>query len=137
MGPHRPTPKSRLRREQPLAQSTPGSPVLLTYMCMVIARGAFKTRQFMRYHPPAMATELQPGECGRAYLVRIVYREPTYELEVGPKREPYSFTYRVEAYGEEHARRLALEDFLWMERNSSVGWQRVISSVEVTPAPAG
>lgn len=91
----------------------------------------------MRYHSQAMATELQPGEYGQAYLVRIIYREPTYELEVGPKAEPYCFTYRVEAPGEEQARRLALEDFQWMERNSSVGWRRVISAVEVTPAPAG
>jgi hypothetical protein len=137
MGPRGPTLKSRLRWEQPLAQGTLGSPVLLTYMCMEIAWGPFKSRQPMRYHAQTMATELQLGEYGQAYLVRIIYREPTYELEVGPKREPYSFTYRVEAYGEEQARKLALEDFRWMERNSGVGWQRVISSVEVSPAPAG
>lgn len=71
----------------------------------------------------------------RAYHVRIFYREPTYELANGPKKDPYSWTYRIQADTEEKAIALALEEFRAMERNSSVGWVRVITGTEVTPAP--
>lgn len=71
----------------------------------------------------------------RAFLVRILYREPTYELKTGPRREPFSWTYRIAADTEERAIALALEEFRTMEKHSSVGWVRVITGTEVTPAP--
>ncbi len=71
----------------------------------------------------------------RAWLVRILYREPTYELESGPKKDPYSWTYRIEAETEERAISMALDEFRMMERQSSVGWIRVICGTEVSPAP--
>jgi hypothetical protein len=71
----------------------------------------------------------------RAFLVRILYREPTYELEAGAKKDPYSWTYRIEADTEERSISLALEEFRAMERQSSVGWIRVICGTEVSPAP--
>ena len=71
----------------------------------------------------------------RAWLVRILYREPTYELEAGPKKDPYSWTYRIEADTEERAISQALDEFRMMERQSSVGWVRVICGTEVCPAP--
>lgn len=71
----------------------------------------------------------------RAYHVRILYREPTYELEAGAKKDPYSWTYRIEADTEEAAIARALSDFREMERHSSVGWVRVICGTEVSLAP--
>lgn len=71
----------------------------------------------------------------RAFLVRIFYREPTYELTSGPKKDPYSWTYRITAESEERSIALALEEFRMMERHSSVGWVRVITGTEVSPAP--
>ncbi|MBX5480239.1 MAG: hypothetical protein IRZ16_00095 [Myxococcaceae bacterium] len=71
----------------------------------------------------------------RAWLVRILYREPTYELNSGPRREPYCWTYRITAETEDRAIAQALEEFRLMERHSSVGWVRVITGTEVSPAP--
>lgn len=71
----------------------------------------------------------------RAYLVRVLYREPTYELQSGKKKDPYSWTYRIEADTEDAAISQALQEFREMERHSSVGWVRVICGTEVTPAP--
>ena len=68
------------------------------------------------------------------YRVEILYREPTYELHAGPKAEPYRWTYRVQATNEEQAKSLAIEDFRMLERNSSVGWTRVVSEVRVARA---
>ncbi|MGA9520401.1 MAG: hypothetical protein WBV82_02995 [Myxococcaceae bacterium] len=70
----------------------------------------------------------------RTYLVRVFYREPTYELQAGPRPEPYSWTYRIHADNEESAIQQALEEFRTMERQSSVGWVRVITGTEVTEA---
>ena len=71
----------------------------------------------------------------RVYLVRIFYREPTYELQAGTKKDPYSWTYRIQADTEEGAVARALDEFRMMERNSSVGWVRVVTGTEVAPAP--
>lgn len=69
----------------------------------------------------------------RGYLVRILYREPTYELEAGEKREPYSWTWRIDAENEERAIARALDEFRAMERQSGVGWVRVITGTSVSP----
>ncbi len=70
----------------------------------------------------------------RSFIVRIFYREPTYELQAGPRSEPYSWTYRIVADNEEGAIQQACEEFRAMERQSSVGWVRVISGTEVREA---
>jgi hypothetical protein len=67
----------------------------------------------------------------RTFLVRIFYREPTYELQSGPRPEPYSWTYRIHSESEEGAIQQALEEFRNMERQSSVGWVRVITGTEL------
>jgi hypothetical protein len=67
----------------------------------------------------------------RRYEVTIRYREPTYEKAVGPKAEPYRWTYEMVADDEVDARKRALGEFREMERLSSVGWRREIEAIDV------
>ncbi len=70
----------------------------------------------------------------RTYVVRVFYREPTYELQAGPRPEPFCWAYRIHAENEEGAIQQALEEFRRMERLSSVGWVRIITGTEVQEA---
>jgi len=70
------------------------------------------------------------------YIVTIYFREPTYEFKAGPKAEPYSTSYRIQAENKDEAERLALEAFRLQERSSHVSWIRDVEKVEsrvVTP----
>ncbi len=69
-----------------------------------------------------------------AFLVRIEYREPTYELAVGRKPKAYSWTYRVHGRSREDAERLALAEFQQMARLSDVGWVREIVGISTNRA---
>lgn len=68
------------------------------------------------------------------YEVRIDYREPSYELRVGKKEDPYFWVYRVAAPSEDEAKRQALERFREFEAASGVGWVRVVLQVQAIPA---
>lgn len=71
----------------------------------------------------------------RDFLVRVTYREPTFE-EVEPQaRSPFTWTWRISAAGEEEARSRAIREFDRMQMLSSVGWIREVVSVQVEPAP--
>ena len=59
-------------------------------------------------------------------MVRIHYREPTYEMYVGKKARPYQWTYRVSAESPQQAKTRALAEFKEMARASNVGWKREI-----------
>ena len=65
------------------------------------------------------------------FRVRIVYREPVYELYHGAKREPYEWTYTIPAntYGE--ARRLAVDELRATALDSGVSWHKEILEVSV------
>jgi hypothetical protein len=70
------------------------------------------------------------------YVITIFFREPSYELRVGAKAEPYSASYRIQAGSKEESERLALEAFRWQESNSHVSWGREVEKIEsrlVTP----
>ena len=66
----------------------------------------------------------------RYFAVEIRYRQPTYELRAGRTRE-YQWTFQVAANSEQQARTFAREEFVWMQRNSSVGWIREIVAITV------
>jgi hypothetical protein len=71
----------------------------------------------------------------KAFNVRIRYREPGYELRRGrEKSSPYAASYKISAVNEEAAIILAMEEFHELAKLSSVGWERVIVSVEATDA---
>ncbi len=72
------------------------------------------------------------GSC--AFLVRIEYREPTYELVRSLKPTAYSWTYRVLGRSREHAEQLALAEFRRMAALSSVGWVREIVGISAKRA---
>lgn len=65
------------------------------------------------------------------YRVRIHYREPTYELYAGPKRQPYRWTYRIAAANPDEAKHIALREFQAMARQSSVSWAREVILIEL------
>lgn len=67
------------------------------------------------------------------YRVTIYYREPTYELATGRRREPYSWTFEVESHSVEAARREAMREFDELARISSVGWVRRVERVLTEP----
>jgi hypothetical protein len=67
------------------------------------------------------------------YRVTIYYREPTYELAAGRRAEPYSWTFEVEAFSADSARREALREFDELARISSVGWVRRVERVLTEP----
>jgi hypothetical protein len=71
----------------------------------------------------------------QTYLVTIEYREPTYELRVGPKTRPFGWTYEIVAADESSARESALREFWWVTRASSVGWVREVVGVHVRRDP--
>jgi hypothetical protein len=69
----------------------------------------------------------------KAFNVQIRYREPGYELRGGnKKRTPYTASYKISAVNEEAAIILAMEEFHELAKLSSVGWERVIVSVDAT-----
>lgn len=68
------------------------------------------------------------------YRVRLLYREPTYELAAGRVREPYSATYLVDANSSDEAREVALLRFRQVERLSSVSWVREVVGCEIALA---
>jgi hypothetical protein len=70
----------------------------------------------------------------REYVIRIAYREPTYEAGHGARPRPYGALYRLRATSTLDAHERAVREFREMERNSSVGWVRQIVSVEVSVA---
>lgn len=81
--------------------------------------------------PHSRATHEPTGpSSGSRFQVTIWYREPTYELVVGPKPEPYFCTYVVTALDSEHASRLAMREFDELARLSSVGWVRHVVRIE-------
>lgn len=68
------------------------------------------------------------------YRVRILYREPTYEMYAGPKKDPYQWTYPVPMEATTPptvATAQALAEFREMERRSSVSWVREVVAVEL------
>lgn len=65
------------------------------------------------------------------YRVRVQYREPTYELRHGEKREPFHWVYEIVAGSEAEAAESALREFHWTTRASSVGWVREVVGVHV------
>ena len=67
----------------------------------------------------------------RCYVVEIQYREPTYELRVGPKKHPYSMTYKIHTTSEDSAAAKAIAEFERITEVSSVGWIREIVDVDV------
>lgn len=72
------------------------------------------------------------GSC--AFLVRIEYREPTYELVRNLKPRVYSWTCRVHGRSCEHAEQLGLAEFRRMAALSSVGWVREIVGISARRA---
>lgn len=67
----------------------------------------------------------------REYRVRIEYREPTYCSPSGPRPEPYSWVFVVQARSEPAAIASAIAWFRDVARQSSVGWVREIVSAVV------
>lgn len=67
----------------------------------------------------------------RDFRVRIAYQEPTYRSPTGPRPDPYVWTFTVRARSKKAALALATDEFRDMERQSSVGWVRVIVSTTV------
>jgi hypothetical protein len=67
------------------------------------------------------------------YKVTVYYREPTYELATGPRAEPYSWTFEIEALSAEAARNEAMRQFDELARISSVGWVRRVERVVTDP----
>ena len=65
------------------------------------------------------------------YLVRIEYREPTYELATRKRSQPFRWTCRIKARSPAGASALAVEQFRAAQRLSSVGWLREIECIEV------
>jgi hypothetical protein len=71
---------------------------------------------------------------GTDYVVKITYREPTYELRSGAKENPFSASFRIRAESREAAERLALDEFRRQEQASFVSWSRVIEKIECETA---
>jgi hypothetical protein len=65
------------------------------------------------------------------FRVRILYREPTYELVRGFARDPYSWTHELEAASLDRAREEALSVFSRAGADSNVGWVREVVRVDV------
>jgi len=72
-----------------------------------------------------------PTPICRTYRVKILFREPTYELYNGPRAEPYFWTHDVRTTTEEVAVERATAVFLEMAKESSVMWIRKIVRTEV------
>ena len=68
----------------------------------------------------------------RDFLVRVSYREPTFEPEA---RAPYTWTWRISAPGEDEAKSKAIREFDRMQLLSSVGWVREVVDIHVELAP--
>ena len=68
----------------------------------------------------------------REYLVRVQYREPTYELRVGKKKFPYRWSIQLFATCAEEAMEIARREIGGSTRISNVGWIRVIVSMVAT-----
>jgi hypothetical protein len=68
------------------------------------------------------------------FRVTIHYRESTYEMRAGEKKDPYWWTFRVVARTAAAALAQALATFHEVEVLSSVGWTREIVRSVVEPA---
>lgn len=77
------------------------------------------------------AFDPDPPKVSREYRVRIEYQEPTYRSPSGPRRDPYSWVFRVWATGKASARARAVEVFKDWAKDSGVSWVREIVSVTV------
>lgn len=71
----------------------------------------------------------------RDYLVRVSYREPTFEEAEPEARSTYTWTWRIAAPGEDEAKKKAIREFDRMQLLSSVGWIREVVDIHVEPAP--
>jgi len=67
----------------------------------------------------------------KKFKVLIMYREPTFELRIGPKASPFTCTYNIKAVDETAAIAGAIKEFRMTASQSSVGWVRNIVSAEV------
>jgi hypothetical protein len=67
----------------------------------------------------------------RRFTVKVYYREPTYELRVGPKADPYSMQYEIPAHDQDEAIRRATAALNESLPESSVGWIRDVVGVTV------
>ena len=78
-----------------------------------------------------MAPEIvmENGEKEICYRVSISYREPSYEMRVGPKEKAFHWRYEVKASDEQSAIDSALEEFKQMARMSRSGWVREVTEV--------
>ncbi len=65
------------------------------------------------------------------YEVTIFYREPSYELRNGRKKDPYTGDYRVRTDTKEKAKELALKQFEEQGDAALVSWIRVVESIRV------
>lgn len=66
----------------------------------------------------------------RTYHVRIVYREPSYELRRGRRDRPLDATFMVEASCPEDAQELARRELREESARRYVGWLQEIESIE-------
>jgi hypothetical protein len=69
-----------------------------------------------------------------SYRVTVFYREPTYQQRTCRVREPYRYTFDVEAADPESAREHALAAFRDMAIQSGAGWIREIVDIVVRTA---
>jgi hypothetical protein len=65
-----------------------------------------------------------------AYRVEIKYREPTFEAHAGLGPHQYGGTFEVAARDANEAMFLAVHEFRQIQELSSVGWDRVIVSID-------
>jgi hypothetical protein len=70
------------------------------------------------------------GDC-RTFTVKIYYREPTYELRVGAKADPYSMQYEIRSHDQDEAILYAIAALNRSLPDSSVGWIRDVVGVSV------
>ena len=74
-------------------------------------------------------------ELDREFVVEILYREPSYEIRIEPKKNPYKGTYNIRAKNKEEAEEMAMNLFRSTEKRSLVGWTRVVQQIEVNEVP--
>ncbi len=72
------------------------------------------------------------------YEVTIVYREPEFQDHASHKA-PYEVVFKVDARDEDHAKKLAIEQFKNNYRNEWVHWTQEIleNGIRVRPVPEG
>jgi hypothetical protein len=75
-----------------------------------------------------------PGPDAIAWDVRVVYREPTYEVHRGHGPAEYGVAFRVHAVDEAGASAEALREFRDVGNSQTVGWVREIVRCECVRA---